>query len=129
MDLVHRINSVVCFFLGTALNSLVLYLVRKRTSEELRPYSCVLAQTAVVDLASLAVNLLFQPVYLTLGADSITGGLGLAVIDPAIGGMIIRWWNFGWYLLYLFINSPQSTALQCHSIIDTGCCAGRVRKC
>lgn len=105
MDSVHRINSAVCFLAGSALNSLVLCLVVTRTSEELRPYSCVLAQTALVDLASLAVNLLFQPVYLTLGADAMTGGIGLAVVDPARGGMGVRWWNFGWYLVYLFVTS------------------------
>lgn len=100
----HYPNILACFALGIPANIALLWLIRHRTSTELRPYSRILAQTAILDTASLVINLLCQPIYLSRGTDYASYGVGLALCAPGIS-MACRWWNLLLSLTWVFCSA------------------------
>lgn len=102
----HLSNALLCFAIGTPANLGLLWLIRHRTGPELRLYSYILAQTALLDVALLLINVLFQPLFLSRGADSMTGAVGLALLDPSLS-IANRCWNFSLFLLWLFTTSTM----------------------
>jgi len=62
MESIHRLNGYFCFFIGVGLNTWLVWLVRKRSPVELRPYSRLLLQTAVIDLVYLTITFVYMPV-------------------------------------------------------------------
>lgn len=95
----HLWNTYICFAVGAPANLGLLWLIRHRTSSDLRLYSCVLAQAALLDLFNLLINLFIHPLNLSRGNDSIQAGIGLALLDPS-SSMTNRWWNFSLLLLW-----------------------------
>ncbi len=98
------INNWVCFILAMVANSFLLWLVWKRTPAELRIYSRILTQSAILNLATILTEQLMQPMIVSRGPYTMTCGLGWAVLDPQ-GGEFNRQWNivllgatlFAWY--------------------------------
>lgn len=62
MEIFQRVNGYYCFFAGTGLNTVLVWLVRKQSTPELKVYSRILLQTAVVDLVYLTVMFIYMPV-------------------------------------------------------------------
>jgi len=111
----HLWNSYTCFAVGAPANLALLWLIRYRTSSDLRFYSIILAQGTLIDLFNLGMNLLFHPLGLSHGNDTITAGVGWAPIDPDVS-VTNRWWNFllsllwSLSLLYSQCRSSSTTA-------------------
>ncbi|KAL3075236.1 hypothetical protein niasHS_014965 [Heterodera schachtii] len=59
---IHRWNAFVCLLLGFCFNSVLIWLLLFRSTKEMRSYSRILLQTAVVDLLLSLANALVQPV-------------------------------------------------------------------
>lgn len=105
LDSLILANANVCFLIGVALNLLLIWLILKRSPEELRTYSRVLLQVAAVNLVFLTFTVLVAPVQLSGNQGAITYGVGwlMRVND---GGAGTRAWNFAlaavWcYLVYV----------------------------
>ena len=62
MESLFMANGYTAFILGTALNTTLLWLIVRKSSSELRPYSRILLQVVVVDLATSAFTCLLMPV-------------------------------------------------------------------
>ncbi|KAI1714856.1 serpentine type 7TM GPCR chemoreceptor str domain-containing protein [Ditylenchus destructor] len=76
MEIVHQINSYVCLCSGIALNSLLVWLIWKKTNGEVRYYSWILIQGCIVDSIYLIVASIVQPDFLTVTIQviSVKGG-------------------------------------------------------
>jgi hypothetical protein len=59
---IHAWNIGAATVVGGVLNGLVLWMVARHTPVEMRPYSCVLQQTAISDLALLGLSEMIRPV-------------------------------------------------------------------
>jgi Serpentine type 7TM GPCR chemoreceptor Srd len=97
------------FLVGTAVNTLLLWLIRNRSTAELRPYTYILAQTAIFDLALGLTNLLWEPVTLSNGSISYTYGLGLAMANGTLGADN-RLWNACFYFTWVFVSAMAAYA-------------------
>lgn len=62
MEQLHRINAYTCLLVGVPLNSALAWLIVRRSNDELRVYSRILLQTAVIDLLFLNIFALYIPV-------------------------------------------------------------------
>jgi Serpentine type 7TM GPCR chemoreceptor Srd len=62
MEYFHRFNSYFCFFVGLGLNTVLVWLVRSRSTSELKVYSRLLLQTAVTNFVYLTVTVVYMPV-------------------------------------------------------------------
>lgn len=62
IHLIYRINNCVGFSLALLLNTLLLWLIWKRSPQELRTYSIILVQTCVVDLLFALELFLAMPI-------------------------------------------------------------------
>jgi Serpentine type 7TM GPCR chemoreceptor Srd len=106
MDQLHLINSLVCFAIGSLLNITLLALVYRRVGgKDLRVYSHILAQTAVLDLCSLVVSVTGQPLYLSRGSVAVTAVVGVLVQEGGEGDEGHRRWNYALTMLYTFVTS------------------------
>ncbi|KAI1715038.1 serpentine type 7TM GPCR chemoreceptor srd domain-containing protein [Ditylenchus destructor] len=56
----------ICFAFGVALNSLLIWLVLFKTVGEMKSYSKILLQSCILDLYTLCMAVLVQPVYIML---------------------------------------------------------------
>uniref|UniRef100_A0A915D1M7 Vomeronasal type-1 receptor n=1 Tax=Ditylenchus dipsaci TaxID=166011 RepID=A0A915D1M7_9BILA len=61
--LIHSYNSSFCLFIGGFLNCFLVYLIKSRTTKEMKVYSRILLQTCVVDLCVLVIGFLSQPIF------------------------------------------------------------------
>lgn len=106
MDTVHRVNNYVSFIVGSTLNATVLWLVAKKSSKELRLYSRILLQTAVVDLVFLATTFLYSPVILIGNGRAVMYGVGPLSLEPADASSAavaaVRQWNLGAYTIWAY---------------------------
>lgn len=76
METLVRANGYVVFALGTLLNSTLIWLIVRKSSRELRLYSRILLQVAVIDIADLVLTFLLMPVclcYMHRSSKSLTG--------------------------------------------------------
>jgi len=64
--LVLQINCGLCVVLGMVLNPLLLWLIAKRTTKELRTYSRIMALVCVLDIILLVIYAVAIPVALYL---------------------------------------------------------------
>lgn len=103
IDTVHRINSCTCFFIGIALNSTMIWLIVKKSSEEVRHYSRILLQTAFVDLAYLTVGFLYSPVVLIGSGQVVIYGVGILIGEDSSGSAAVRPRNFALYNIWSFM--------------------------
>lgn len=62
MDRVHQINAYFCFVVGTGLNLTLIWLILRKSSAELKLYSRILLQTAVLNLLFLILSAAIVPV-------------------------------------------------------------------
>jgi len=62
IHIIYRVNNCLGFALALFLNTLLLYLIRKRSPQELRTYSVILIQTCVVDLLFAVALFLAMPI-------------------------------------------------------------------
>jgi len=99
MDSVQKINSYLCFFVGSALNLTLLWLIIKRSSDEARPYARILLQTVVIDLVFLTMTFLYSPVLLIGNGRCVIYGVGPLSVDN-INSKAVRHWNFSLYAIW-----------------------------
>ena len=59
---VHHLNSLLCLLVGLPSNSLLLWLIFRRTSKEKKMYSQILMQSCIMDILLLLLAQLVQPV-------------------------------------------------------------------
>ena len=113
MDSTVQASGIACFFVGNALNALLLLMIVMHTPTELRVYSRILVQFIVVDALYLAVYVAVQPVYLNKSENAVVYGLGCLVLDASTT-QINRHWNFLLYATWVYVNSfaVYSTPLQ-----------------
>uniref|UniRef100_A0A914HXN1 G protein-coupled receptor n=1 Tax=Globodera rostochiensis TaxID=31243 RepID=A0A914HXN1_GLORO len=98
---------MICLLVGVPLNLLLIWLLLRRTSKEMRVYSQILVQTCVVDLLVLVLGELVQPVFFVdngIGHDLMAGPLQI-VPNPANHIVFMLW--FG-----LFYFSTEGLAVQ-----------------
>jgi len=62
MESLVRTNGYVAFALGTGLNTTLLWLIVSKSRSELRSYSRILLQVAVINLVDLVITFLCIPV-------------------------------------------------------------------
>ena len=62
LRLFHRVNSVIAFFVGISLNSLLVFLILRSRIEEVKKYGKILLQIAIIDSAYSLTTTLVQPV-------------------------------------------------------------------
>lgn len=110
MESVLRLWSCACFLVGAPINTLLLWLIRHRTSKEMKPYARILIQTAVLDLAHVLSFFLYTPVFITTGRASISYGIGMATADSTLS-LANRWWNFGLYLYWLTMGTLATATI------------------
>ncbi|KAI1717185.1 serpentine type 7TM GPCR chemoreceptor srd domain-containing protein [Ditylenchus destructor] len=77
MDSVHQINSYICLVSGITLNSLLIWLIWKKTNGGVRRYSFILLQGCIVDLIYLILASIVQPVILINGGDVLFSQFGI----------------------------------------------------
>ena len=104
-DLAASINATVSFAIGCTLNSILIWLILKRSSTELRTYSRVLLQIALLSMAYSTISVLFAPVMLATAQSSVIYGVGWLAREND-GSAETHVWNANlthvWsYLLYL----------------------------
>uniref|UniRef100_A0A915DQ31 G-protein coupled receptors family 1 profile domain-containing protein n=1 Tax=Ditylenchus dipsaci TaxID=166011 RepID=A0A915DQ31_9BILA len=63
--------SWLCFVLGVMLNFLLIWLIIKKTHGEMKAYSKILLQTCVLDLYTLTMAVVVQPIYIMLEGNNI----------------------------------------------------------
>uniref|UniRef100_A0A915EFR9 Vomeronasal type-1 receptor n=1 Tax=Ditylenchus dipsaci TaxID=166011 RepID=A0A915EFR9_9BILA len=102
--LTHTINCYVCFVLGCFLNCLLIYLIKKKTVNEMKMYSRILLQTCFNNLYNLAISALVQPIYILEGDRSIIFHNGmLRTSPPSIQHITYLAWFLGFYFSALFL--------------------------
>ncbi|KAL3101963.1 hypothetical protein niasHS_003372 [Heterodera schachtii] len=102
-----KLNSLFCLLFGVPLNSLLIWLLLRRTSNEMRAFSQLLVQTCVVDLLVLVLAALVLPVFFVengIGFDVMAGPLQ-SLPNPANHFVFMLW--FG-----LFYFSIEGIAVQ-----------------
>uniref|UniRef100_A0A915DJZ8 Taste receptor type 2 n=1 Tax=Ditylenchus dipsaci TaxID=166011 RepID=A0A915DJZ8_9BILA len=95
---VHKINCWIVVVLGIFLNSLLLWLIKKRSSKELELYSKILRQACLIDFLSLFVIAAVQPIYVIYDGYNImlsNGFLGWLAFPYSSNGMAL--WFFCFY--------------------------------
>jgi Serpentine type 7TM GPCR chemoreceptor Srd len=110
----HCPSMLACAAIGIPANIALLWLIRHHTSTELRPYSRILAQTAILDTASLFMNVLLQPLFLSRGPYAIVGAVGPALLDYSTGStesMANRRWNVILFITWQFITTTADYSL------------------
>ena len=95
------INATACFLIGITLNTMLLWLILKRSPASLRTYSRVLLQSAVTNMVCLTATVLYSPVQLASAKGSLTYGVGWLVrADNDIDGT--RTWNFTLHSVWVY---------------------------
>lgn len=99
MDAVHRVNAYVCFCVGICLNSILLWLVAKKSSENLRVYSRVLVQSVIVDTIYLTTSFFYTPVLLVTDGSLLIYGVGILTTENSGVGSAgaSHLWDFALY--------------------------------
>uniref|UniRef100_A0A915DBF8 G-protein coupled receptors family 1 profile domain-containing protein n=1 Tax=Ditylenchus dipsaci TaxID=166011 RepID=A0A915DBF8_9BILA len=62
VSLVHEFNAYLCFSLSFFLNILLMWLISKKSTKEMKQYSLIILQTCIIDLCLASVGALIQPV-------------------------------------------------------------------
>lgn len=62
MERLHQANAYGCFLVGGSLNLILLWLIVKKSNDELRVYSIILLQSAVINLVYLLLYAVCVPV-------------------------------------------------------------------
>jgi Serpentine type 7TM GPCR chemoreceptor Srd len=109
MDTALHWTGWACFLTGVPTSTLLLWLIRNRTSKDLRPYGKILTQAALIDLAFVLVSFLYTPVFLSNGSEALIYGVGVAARDST-ASVWNRDWNYWLYMLYLFVASMATYA-------------------
>lgn len=95
----HLINTSTCLVIGYVLNITLLWLISKRTPQEMLIYRPILYLSTITDLVYLAVYIVVQPVMI------IDSGL-CAIISLGPLGWLPQPWNFvlisHWMFFYQF---------------------------
>lgn len=76
VQLIYRVSNSVGFALSLLLNSLLLWLIRKRSPQELRTYSLILTQTCVVDLIYALALVLAMPLIIVVDGQLVILSVG-----------------------------------------------------
>ncbi|KAI1695164.1 serpentine type 7TM GPCR chemoreceptor srd domain-containing protein [Ditylenchus destructor] len=100
---VHEANCWVVVILGLILNMLLIFLILKRTSKEMRIYSRILLQTSFIDFCGLLTTAFVQPIYLMYNGHNV-------VITNGLLRSFGQSWAFVMTMLWFFIG--------CFSIIS-----------
>ncbi|KAI1699451.1 serpentine type 7TM GPCR chemoreceptor srd domain-containing protein [Ditylenchus destructor] len=92
---VHETNCWIVVTLGLVLNSVLIFLIFKQTSKEMRIYSRILLQTAFIDFCCLLTTAFVQPIYLMYNGHNvvITNGL-LRSFGQSWAFVMTMWWFF-----------------------------------
>ena len=93
-----RTNITVCFFSGVTVN-LLLFLIRRHSTDELRIYARLLLQTVVVSIGYLCITYAFTIAFLSTASGTIirVGPLARAGVDGPT-----RVWNATLYSIWVF---------------------------
>uniref|UniRef100_A0A915DPZ7 G-protein coupled receptors family 1 profile domain-containing protein n=1 Tax=Ditylenchus dipsaci TaxID=166011 RepID=A0A915DPZ7_9BILA len=116
--ILHQVNAYLCFSLAFFFNILLIWLIWKKTTKEMKNYSFILLQTCVIDLCLTFLSAFVQPVYLFIDTYLIFYQNGLARdISSPIGLLFFATYIFNYYIAmsanavqflyrYLVICSP-----------------------
>lgn len=102
---VHLANAFICFGIGVPANAALLWLIRYRTPDTLRPFSRILGQSALLDVLTLCIYPLVQPLFVNREDVAITGAVGVALVEPST--VAARGWNFAFVEVFLFMTNWQ----------------------
>ncbi|KAL3110039.1 hypothetical protein niasHT_015642 [Heterodera trifolii] len=94
-----KLNSLFCLLFGVPLNSLLIWLLLRRTSNEMRAFSQLLVQTCVVDLLVLILAALVLPVFFVengIGFDVMAGPLQ-SLPNPANHFVFMLWFGIFYF--------------------------------
>lgn len=121
IHLVYRVNNCVGFFLALLLNTLLLWLILKRSSEELRTYSIILVQTCLSDLLFALAIAVGVPVITVIDGGLVTFQAGwlawiplptnFCLVSSTISIYIFSFSALGAQFLYRYLASVRGTKL------------------
>uniref|UniRef100_A0A914NJH7 G_PROTEIN_RECEP_F1_2 domain-containing protein n=1 Tax=Meloidogyne incognita TaxID=6306 RepID=A0A914NJH7_MELIC len=60
---INQASAISAFSIGVIFNSLLIWLILRKSPKEMRVFSHILIQTCTADLITLTSNLLTQPIY------------------------------------------------------------------
>lgn len=100
-DSVHRLVAYVCFVVGIALNGTLLLLIWKRARTEVRVYSRILLQTALVGIAHLVLSFAYTPVLVVRDSRALVYGVGPLCMEASTPGA--QRWNLALHLAWTYV--------------------------
>ncbi|KAI1700569.1 serpentine type 7TM GPCR chemoreceptor str domain-containing protein [Ditylenchus destructor] len=87
-----------CFVLGAVLNALLIWLIIKKTSGEMRHFKSILLQTSLLDVCMLVASVLVQPIFIMLQGSVILLQNGpLRALPMPLNFIVAEAWTFGYY--------------------------------
>jgi len=108
MPLPISVNAIASFSASVSLNTLLIYLIRTRSSREMRVYSVLLLQTCVIDLLHSGTVLLAMPMSAVVDENHIILQQGLL---PHVGKGAQTQLNFTLVLLWAIVFMYHVNAL------------------
>ena len=64
LDEVNKLSAHACFAAAATFNTLLIWLIKRKSTAELKPYARILLQMSVIDLALASLTFLHAPVVL-----------------------------------------------------------------
>uniref|UniRef100_A0A915EH27 G-protein coupled receptors family 1 profile domain-containing protein n=1 Tax=Ditylenchus dipsaci TaxID=166011 RepID=A0A915EH27_9BILA len=98
-SILQEINAYLCFCLALFFNILLVWLIWKKTTKEMKHYSLILLQTCVIDLCLTSVSVFVQPAMLYIDSYLIfyQNGLARAINEP-FDMLLFPIWLFSNYI-------------------------------
>ncbi|KAH7715495.1 7TM GPCR protein [Aphelenchoides avenae] len=102
--LTYSVTSWICFTVGIVLNFALIVVVTKCSLKQLKSFGKLLIQSCVVDIYTLAISAVVQPVYIVIDGKTILLQTGpFRAVDQPWHTILILMWDFGYYFSVISI--------------------------
>ena len=123
MEQAVQINGYLCFTLGTCLNLILLYFIRRKTAGDLKSYTRILLQMTCIDLLLLITSVLTMPIVMISRGKSIFYDVGIVSYFPeppsAVTFTLMASWHFA--IIFAIYALPIQFVYRYHAL-----CKGKI---